>query len=288
VSVDDLSRSTGVFTGDDFTGDDSPGVIEPSNGSAGKPGNGSAGNRISVVIPAMNEARNLPHVLGRMPADIFEIVLVDGNSVDDTVAVAEAAWPGIVVVRQDRRGKGNALAAGFAACGGEYIVMIDADGSMDPREIPRFIEALDAGADYAKGSRFTEGGGSDDITRIRRVGNWGLNTITNVLFRTRFSDLCYGYNAFRSHCVTIFALPDHADTGDGPQWGDGFEIETMINTRVAKARVKIAEVPSFEYERMFGNSNLQTFRDGARVLRTIMRERFTRTPAERRAASARS
>ena len=240
--------------------------------------------RISVVIPAMNEARNLPHVLARMPHDIFEIILVDGGSADDTVAVALALRPDISVIRQSRRGKGNALAAGFAASKGDYVVMIDADGSMDPQEISRFVAALNAGADYAKGSRFARGGGSDDITLVRRAGNWGLNTVTNVLFRTRFSDLCYGYNAFRRHCIDIFDLPDHADVAGGPRWGDGFEIETLINTRVARSGAAVAEVPSFEYRRLFGTSNLHTFRDGARVLRTIMRERFAghqpaRTPA---------
>ncbi|GIM93131.1 glycosyltransferase family 2 protein [Paractinoplanes toevensis] len=229
--------------------------------------------RVSVVVPAMNEARNLPHVLGHMPKDIDEVILVDGNSVDDTVEVARKCWPGIIVVNQARKGKGNALAAGFAACTGDYIVMIDADGSMDPREISRFTAALDAGADYAKGSRFAKGGGSDDITRLRKVGNWGLNFMTNVLFRTHFSDLCYGYNAFRKDCVPIFGLPDHTDA-TAPRWGDGFEIETLINTRVAKSGVRIDEVASFEFRRMYGESNLQTFRDGFRVVRTIMRERF--------------
>jgi glycosyltransferase involved in cell wall biosynthesis len=236
------------------------------------PDGGTRRPRVTVVIPAMNEAKNLPHVLGRMPADIDEIILVDGNSVDDTVAVARAEWPDIKVVHQTRKGKGNALAAGFEAATGDYIVMIDADGSMDPEEIPSFIAALDAGADYAKGSRFAPGGGSDDITRIRRVGNWGLNLLTNVLFRTHFSDLCYGYNAFRKSCVPVFCLPDHLDAK--PAWGDGFEIETLINTRVAKAHVTISEVSSFEYERLHGMSNLQTFRDGFRVVRTILRERF--------------
>ena len=236
--------------------------------------------RVSVVIPAKNEARNLPHVFARMPDGLFEVVLVDGNSTDDTVAVARREWPDIRVVRQARRGKGNALAAGFMACRGDYIVMIDADGSMDPGEIPDFIAALEAGADYAKGSRFITRGGSDDITWTRRAGNWGLNSITNALFRTRFSDLCYGYNAFRRECVEFFALPDHANVESGPQWGDGFEIETLINTRAAKAKLVIDEVPSFEYRRISGESNLQTFRDGTRVLRTIMRERLTGLPAQ--------
>ena len=233
---------------------------------------------ISVIIPARNEALNIGFVLDGLPENVDEVILVDGNSVDDTIAVARDLYPGIVVVHQSRRGKGNALAAGFAAATCDYIVMIDADGSMDPAEIPSFIDALDAGAMYAKGSRFAAGGGSDDISRTRDIGNRCLNGITNVLFRTRFSDLCYGYNAFHRDCVAAFALPDPHDTNKPAYWGDGFEIETLINVRVAKNKLSIAEVPSFEYERRNGESNLRTFRDGTRVLATILRERFSRTP----------
>jgi glycosyltransferase involved in cell wall biosynthesis len=232
---------------------------------------------VSVVIPARNEAKNIGFVLQGLPANVDEVILVDGNSVDDTIAVARGLYPGIVVVHQTRRGKGNALAAGFAACTSEYIVMIDADGSMDPAEIPSFVAALDAGAQYAKGSRFAAGGGSDDISRTRDIGNRCLNAVTNLLFRTHFSDLCYGYNAFHRDCLAAFALPDAHDDSVAARWGDGFEIETLINVRVAKAKLAIAEVPSFEFERISGESNLRTFRDGARVLATILRERLSRT-----------
>jgi glycosyltransferase involved in cell wall biosynthesis len=234
--------------------------------------------RVSVVIPALNEARNLPYVFDRLPADLFEVVLVDGASTDGTVEVARALRPDIRVVQQTRRGKGNALACGFAACRGDIIVMIDADGSTDPREIPACVAALLAGADYAKGSRFIEGGGSTDITRVRRAGNFGLNLLTNALNGTRFSDLCYGYNAFWRHCLPALAL----DAGDGRgamQWGDGFEIETIINVRVARAGLRMTEVPSFERPRLHGESNLNAVRDGLRVLRTIARERLRRTKA---------
>jgi len=239
--------------------------------------------RVSVVIPALNEARNLPHVFGRLPGDLHEVILVDGRSTDDTVAVARALRPDVTVIHQTRRGKGNALACGFAACTGDIIVMIDADGSTDPAEIPAFVAALVAGADFAKGSRFVEGGGSSDITPVRRAGNYGLNVLTNVLNGTRFTDLCYGYNAFWRSCLDALGLTP-GGSSDEMRWGDGFEIETIINVRVARAGLTVAEVPSFERERVHGESNLNAVSDGLRVLRSIARERMRTTPVERRVA----
>ena len=192
--------------------------------------------RVSVIIPALNEERNLPHVAARMPHDVDEIVFVDGNSIDNTVEVARALWPNAIHVTQTRKGKGNALACGFAAATGDIIVMIDADGSTDPAEIPQYVGALLAGADFAKGSRFIQGGGSADITLIRRIGNMGLNGLVNILFGTRFSDLCYGYNAFSRRCLDVMQLP--AIEALDPQWGDGFEVETLINVRVAAGRLE--------------------------------------------------
>jgi glycosyltransferase involved in cell wall biosynthesis len=245
---------------------------------------------VSVIIPAKNEAANLELVLPQLPAH-YEIVLVDGGSVDDTVAVTQRMRPDAVVVQQTRRGKGNALAGGFLAARGDIIVMFDADCSADPAEIPAFVQALVDGADFAKGSRFAAGGGSDDITGLRSLGNRGLNLVANIGFGTRFTDLCYGYNAFWRDLVPVLDLPalDLPAPESGMLWGDGFEIETVINCRFAAADVQIVEVPSVEKERAFGESNLRTFSDGFRVLRTIASEyrraRSLRT-VERRAAAA--
>ncbi|MBO3742762.1 glycosyltransferase family 2 protein [Actinoplanes flavus] len=242
--------------------------------------------RVSVIVPALNEARNLPHVFARLP-EVDEILLVDGGSTDDTVAVARRLRPDIRVVVQNRKGKGNALACGFAEATGDIIVMIDADGSTDPLEIPSFVEALRDGADFAKGSRFQGTGGSADITRLRRAGNKCLSTLVNVLFGTRYSDLCYGYNAFWAHCLDVFDLDSTSpapDNTDGRLWGDGFEIETLLNLRAAQAGLAIVEVASFEHSRIHGVSNLNAFTDGMRVLRTIAREwRPKRSKAGRRA-----
>ncbi|MGV9712533.1 glycosyltransferase family 2 protein [Gordonia sp. NPDC003424] len=234
---------------------------------------GSQAPTVTVVIPARNEALNLPHVAERMP-EVDEIVVVDGASVDDTVAVAQRLWPQAIVVHQTRDGKGNALACGFAAATSDIIVMIDADGSTDPAEIPDFVQTLVDGADLAKGSRFSLGGGSDDITTLRRFGNKGLNWLVNRIFATEFADLCYGYNAFWRRHLEIIDLPDIHATDS--QWGDGFEVETIINVRMARAGVTIREVGSHESMRIHGRSNLNAFTDGMRVLRTINFERRSR------------
>jgi glycosyltransferase involved in cell wall biosynthesis len=231
--------------------------------------------RVSVVVPTYNEAKNLPHVFALMP-DVHEVIVVDGRSSDDTIATAMSLRPDVKIVLQTRKGKGNALACGFEAVTGDIVVMLDADGSADPREIPAYVEALVKGADFAKGTRFALGGGSSDITRVRRAGNWFLNAIVNVLFGTRYTDLCYGYNAFWVHCLGALGL-ESGDRMDAMRWGDGFEIETVINTRIAKAGLHTVEVKSFEFERIHGNSNLNAVRDGLRVLKAICIERFTRS-----------
>ncbi len=230
---------------------------------------------VSLVIPALNEERNLPHVFERIPADVHQVVLVDGRSVDDTVAVARRLRPDVCVVSQTRKGKGNALACGFEAATGDVIAMVDADGSADPGEIPAFVEALVGGADFAKGTRFVPGGGSADITRLRAWGNHALTSFYNLCYGRRYTDLCYGYNVFwRRHVAVLGLDATSAPKADGsPFWGDGFEIETLIHVRVAQARLEVAEVPSFEYKRIHGVSNLNATRDGLRVVRTIFAER---------------
>jgi glycosyltransferase involved in cell wall biosynthesis len=203
-------------------------------------------------------------VLPRLNGLADEVILVDGDSVDGTGDVARALRPDIRTVEQNGRGKGNALVAGFDAATGDIIVMIDADGSTDPGEIPSFVGALLAGADFAKGSRFLEGGGTTDMEFYRRLGNSIFVLLVRVLFGGRYTDLCYGYNAFWKDVIPVLGLN-----------GDGFEIETMMNVRALRAGLNVVEVGSFEGRRVHGESRLRTIPDGWRVLRTIFRERFS-------------
>ena len=219
---------------------------------------------VSVVIPTLNESRNLPLVLPYLPLNgIDEIILVDGRSTDDTVEVARRLLPAARIVWETRPGKGAAMRAGFAAANGDIMVTMDADGSNDPREIPRLIHQLLEGADFVKGSRFAPGGGTTDMPPYRKWGNKALCALVNVLFNGTFTDLCYGYHAFWRHCLPLIESTI----------ADGFEVDTAIYVRALRERLRIAEVPSFEGYRFYGVGKLQTIPDGWRVLKTILNER---------------
>ncbi|HEV7806080.1 MAG TPA: glycosyltransferase family 2 protein [Solirubrobacteraceae bacterium] len=216
---------------------------------------------MSVVIPTMNEAANLPHVLSQV-AEEYEVIIVDGGSTDGTMEVARRLRPNAVVMRQPGRGKGDALFAGFAVSRGDMIVTLDADGSQRASEIESFVEALDAGADFVKGSRSLKGGGSADLTLLRSVGNRALGTAANLLHGTSVTDITYGFNAFWRHCLP-YVVNDSS----------GFEGETIMYIRAARAGLRISEVACYEDRRIHGESNLRTFRDGWRILALIYNER---------------
>lgn len=233
----------------------------------------SVGNRgkssltVSLVIPVRNEARNIAWVLEQVADEVNEIILVDGNSTDATVITALGYRPDLKVVRQEGAGKGSALREGFLAASGDVIVMMDADGSMAPQEIRHYLHFLANGYDFVKGSRFIVGGGSLDITPVRRLGNWFLLTVFNSLHGTDLTDLCYGFCAFH-RCYL-----DHLSLS-----ANGFEIEAEMVVRAMRSGLRVAEVPSLEMPRRSGKSNLHAVRDGVRVLRTLLRDHVSSSP----------
>lgn len=215
---------------------------------------------VSLIIPTKNEAPNIAWVLEQVPSCVDEIVLVDGRSTDATIVTARACRHDLRIVTQPQEGKGDALRAGFLAATGDIIVMIDADGSMSPKEISHFLHYLSNGFDFVKGSRFMGGGGSLDITRVRRMGNRALLLLVNRLYGANLTDLCYGFCAFHRRYLPYLDLTT-----------TGFEIETQLTISALQAGLRIAEVPSVEMPRRCGKSNLRTVRDGTRVLRTVLR-----------------
>jgi glycosyltransferase involved in cell wall biosynthesis len=216
---------------------------------------------ISVIIPALNEAENLPYVLPRIPKWVDEVVLIPGPSTDGTAEIAQEIMPSIRIIQQEGKGKGAALRCGIRASTGDILVLLDADGSTDPNEIPAFVGALLTGADYAKGSRFLQGGGTVDMTPIRHLGNGALMILTNVLFKTRYSDITYGYNAVWRKHAECMALEI-----------DNWAMEIVSNIRVVRNGLRVVEIASFEHLRIAGEAKLSTFSAGWMILAAIVRE----------------
>lgn len=217
--------------------------------------------KISIIIPTLNEVENVKHVFPFIPKYIDEIVVIDGNSTDGTIEEILKFRKDARIVIDNAPGKGCALTKGFNIATGDIIIMMDADGSHDPKEIPSLLEPVLNGYDVAKGSRLLPGGGSDDFTPFRRFGNKIFISMVNTMYGAKYTDLCYGYRAFKKGAIEKMACKSH-----------GFEIETEQSILMLKAGLKIKEVPSFEAKRKNGESRLHSFRDGWRILRIIIRE----------------
>lgn len=220
--------------------------------------------RVNVVIPTLNEKENIADVIFKLrQVGCQKILIVDGNSTDGTAETARRL--GAEVIVQNGKGKGGALRQAFCeGCfDGDIVMILDADGSMDPAEIPSFTQMIESGADIVKGSRFLPTGQSEDMTPMRRVGNTILTGVLNFIYFTKYTDLCYGYMAFRKEALKELAA--HLES-------QNFEIETEICIKAKELGLRIVEVPSFEHRRRSGATNLRSFKDGFRILSLILRE----------------
>jgi len=218
---------------------------------------------VSIVIPTLNEVSNIQYVFSNLPDFIDEIVVVDGQSKDGTIDEIRRIRSDARIIVDEPKGKGAALKTGFNNVTGDLIIMMDADGSHNPKEITQFMKPILNGYDVSKGSRMIKGGGSSDITPFRRLGNKIFVTMVNSMYGSDYTDLCYGYRAFKKEAYEKIDCD-----------ADGFEVETQQSIRIKKAGLRVKEVPSFEALRKNGNSNLNSFKDGWRILNIIVKEYF--------------
>jgi len=218
-------------------------------------------SKISVIIPTLNEGKSLPRVLEELPGYVDEVIIVDGHSKDNTVEVAKRFKAKIVY---DDVGKGSALIKGMKEATGDIIIMMDADCSHIPSEIDLLVTGIQSGFDVCMGSRFIQGGGTEDMTLFRKFGNKFFVFLVNLLWGMNYSDLCYGYRSIRKDCIEKLDLES-----------DGFGIETELSIKAAKEKLKVLEVPSYEKARASGEGKLRTFRDGWIILKRILTELFS-------------
>jgi len=231
---------------------------------------------ISIIIPAKNEESNIYRLISEIPLEVFEIIVIDGNSIDDTYNVAKSHPKCTKIIKQSTMGKGAALSRGFLESKGDLVITLDADGSTNPSEITLFVSEIHNGAELVKGSRKIYGGGSEDLTTFRNIGNYFLTLIANLLFRAKWTDLAYGYIAIKRDLINKLDITSFdLDFKSGFKYGKGFEIETLICCRSAKLNAVIREVPSIERARWSGSSNLRSIPDGFRALCSIFYERFS-------------
>ncbi len=217
---------------------------------------------VSVVIPCLNEAENIRACVSAALQAIEgmgvlgEVVVADNNSEDDSAHLAERAGARVVVER--RRGYGSAYLAGFAASRGRYIVMADADLTYDFNEIPRFVAALDEGAEMVIGDRMDNIQPGAMPWLHRYIGNPILTGLLNLFFRTGISDAHCGMRALRRDVLPRLDLRT-----------TGMEFASEMVIRASKENLRIAEFP-IEYHPRGGESKLSSFRDGWRHLRFLL------------------
>lgn len=216
--------------------------------------------KASVIIPTLNEGKNIQILLDEIKKFDFinEIIIIDGYSKDKTVEICKKYKCKILY---DKKGKGSALIKGLNNAREEIIISIDADNSMTPKEIPTLVKGIKSGHDICMGSRFIKGGGTEDMSFVRKVGNNFFVKLVNILWNTDYSDLCYGYRSFNKKCIEKLNLES-----------EGFGIETEISIKAAKLGLNVMEVPSYEKARRYGKGKLRTISDGWIIMKTIISE----------------
>lgn len=218
--------------------------------------------KISVIFPTRNEEGCIGRVLREVPREIVdEIIVIDGHSTDRTEEEAKAELrPSDRFVMQKGKGYGGAFREAFDIATGDVIIMMDADGSHDPKDIPAIVDKVERGYEYVMASRYAPGGRSDDDTFIRWFGNRFFTWLTNAVHSTRVTDSLYLYTAITREGLNKLNLKT-----------DGFEFCTEILVKAHRAGLKFAEVPAVERARFAGKSKVNAFWHGLKILRMILR-----------------
>lgn len=217
-----------------------------------------AGFKVSVVAVNLNEENTIIDVLKNIPKEVDEVLVIDGNSTDKSPQIAKSL--GYPVIAQKSKGRGNAFRLGFKRTSGDIIVMLSTDGNERPGDISKLLDKIIEGYDMVIASRFGQGN-SLDVTLTRKFGNWFLTKLINIVAGINLQD---SQNGFRAICRDALDKMNIS--------AEKFDIEAEMSLKAGKLGLKIAEVPTTEDKREYGQSHLHTFKDGWRIFKRIVLE----------------
>lgn len=214
---------------------------------------------VSAVIPTLNEAGNIGQVLNDIPKNLVnEILVVDGFSTDGTPEIVKNM--GHTVIMQKERGYGSGFITGIKAAQGDVIVLMDGDGSQNPKDIPLLLDKIKEGYDFVLASRYTKQSCSKDDTLIRYIGNKLFTWLTNTIHGMEISDSLYLFAAFQKRVLDRLDLKRN-----------NFEFCVEVPIKAYRAGFRFCEVPSTERKRKEGRSKVNAFIHGLRIMLEIIR-----------------
>jgi glycosyltransferase involved in cell wall biosynthesis len=222
---------------------------------------------VLIVIPALNEVSTIGQVLDEIPLGELRrmgyeprILVVDNGSSDGTRHIA--LEKGAEVIDEPRRGKGMAMRSAFRYVSADFVFMLDGDATYPPSHIPGMLHVLEDGRDVVIGSRLAGTRAPGSISRLNVIGNHLLTWLARTLYGVKTSDLCTGYWGFRGEALSKLQLS-----------AQGFNLEAEFFAEVARNRLRLGELP-IHYRRRPTPTKLRSLRDGARIVRTLLRKRF--------------
>lgn len=224
--------------------------------------------KISVMIPAYNEEKNIESILTRTEATLkalkhpYEILVVDDGSTDETSSLARKR--AIVIKMQKNRGKGFALRKALQQATGDILITMDADGSHRPEEIPRLVTPLLNGIDVATGARFNGEMQKGSTKKLHVMGNNIFNLIIMILTRKRITDSQTGFRAFKKRVMKEIKL-----------FSNGYEVETELTMKTLKNGFTVCETPIVFEKRKNGISRINPLFDGLKIMATILKAYIT-------------
>jgi glycosyltransferase involved in cell wall biosynthesis len=218
--------------------------------------------KVSLIIPTLNEAGAIGRTLKEIPKNfIYETIIIDGHSTDNTEKEARKHLRPRKdkFILQKKKGFGSALRQAFKIAKGDVIIIMDGDGSHNPKDLPALIKKIKEGNNYVMASRYAPGGNSNDDTIIRFIGNKALTFLTNLIHSTNVTDSLYVFTAITARDLKKLRLTS-----------PGFEFCTELLIRAHHAGLKFAEIPVVERSRFAGRSKVNAFYHGWKILKTIL------------------